>query len=40
MSVKVIYEIFHILNMTLSVMNTIYAIEYIEAPNSQDVNRV
>ena len=40
MSVKVIYEIFHIMNMILTVMNTIYAIEYIEAPNSQDVNRV
>ena len=40
MSVTVMYEIFYIMNMILTVMNTIYAIEYIEASNSQDVNRV
>ena len=29
---KLLYEIFHILNVIFVVMNTIYAIEYMEAP--------
>ena len=47
MNVEIIYEIFHILScgceikqaMILAVMNAIYAIKYIEARNSQNVNR-